>query len=261
MAAGVMTAQNGGHRGWVSAAVSAVLHVVLLGVLAATSIHIASENRSLIPLVIREPAPPPPPPGAGAGAGPPAPVEPPKFVDRPKPIEAPKPVEKAKIAARPKPKQDVALPTPVTASPPTNEVASAPAAAGGDADSGAAGGVLGGVAGGKVGGRVGGRPGGSGDDVWSIDQVAVPPKLVDGAPPQYPPMARARGQEGVVVVQAIIDRRGTVESDSLEIVQSRPPFDAAALAAFRQWRFEPGRDDSGQAVRVRVRKPMRFQLR
>jgi protein TonB len=192
-----------------------------------------------------------------------APAEPPKFVDQPKPIEAPRPVEKAKIAARPKPKQDVvrALPTPAPASPPTNEVASAPAAAGGDADSGAAGGVLGGVAGGKVGGRIGGRLGGSGDDVWSIDQVAVPPKLVDAVQPQYPAMARVRGQEGVVVVQAIIDRRGGVERDAMQVVKSQPPFDDAAVAAFRQWKFQPGRDDSGQVVRVLVQQPIRFQLR
>ena len=36
---------------------------------------------------------------------------------------------------------------------------------------------------------------------------------------------------------------------------------AVALEAFRRWRFKPGRDDSGSAVRVIVQQPIRFQLR
>jgi protein TonB len=244
-----------------------VLHALVLGILAATSIGLWHEDRRVIPLVIREPAPPPPPPGGGAGAGPAAPVvataEPPKFVEQPKPIEAPKPVEKPKIAAKPKPKHDVvhAAPTPAAASVPTAEVASVPAPAGGERGGGVAGGVVGGIPGGVVGGKLGGRLGGTGDDVWSIDQVAVPPKVLDSVRPQYPPIARARGQEGVVIVQAVIDRRGAVEPDALHVVKSQPPFDDAALAAFRQWKFQPGRDGSGQAVRVLVQQPIRFQLR
>jgi periplasmic protein TonB len=257
------------YRGRISAIVSVVVHAVLLAVLAATSIQIASEERQIIPLVLREPAPPPPPPGGGPGSGPPAPphvvapAEPPKLVDQPHPIEAPQPVERPKIAARPKPKQDIVRqqPTPAPAQPPPSEVVSAPAVPGGDAGSGVAGGVIGGVAGGKVGGTIGGRLGGTGDDVWSVDQVAVPPRVLDAVRPQYPAMARARGQEGVVVVQAIIDRRGTVEPDALQVIKSQPPFDDAAVAAFRQWKFQPGRNDSGQVVRVLVQQPIRFQLR
>jgi len=121
--------------------------------------------------------------------------------------------------------------------------------------------VIGGVAGGKVGGKIGGRIGGTGDDVWSVDQVAVPPKILDSVRPTYPPIARARGQEGVVIVQAIIDHHGLVEPDAMQVIKSQPPFDDAALAAFRQWKFKPGRDDTGQDVRVLVQQPIRFQLR
>jgi len=255
---------GGGHRGAVSALVSALLHGVVLGILAATSIRIASHERDVIPLVIRDPAPPPPPPGGSVGAGPPAPVpvEAPKLVDQPKPIEAPKPVERPKIAAKPKPK-DVPrrVPTPAVASAPTPQVAAVAPVASGDVGSGVSGGVIGGVAGGKVGGKLGGRLGGTGDDAWSVDQVAVPPKLLESVPPTYPPIARARGQEGVVIVQAIIDRRGLVERDAMQVIKSQPPFDDAALAAFRQWRFQPGRDDTGEDVRVLVQQPIRFQLR
>ncbi|MGD9764497.1 MAG: TonB family protein [Candidatus Binatia bacterium] len=44
-------------------------------------------------------------------------------------------------------------------------------------------------------------------------------------------------------------------------MESRPPFDAAALDAFRRWRFKPGRDDRGEAVRVVIEQPIRFRLR
>jgi protein TonB len=85
--------------------------------------------------------------------------------------------------------------------------------------------------------------------------------VLESVRPQYPPVARARGQEGVVVVQAIIDRRGAVEDEAVQVVKSQPPFDDAAVNAFRHWKFQPGRDDSGQNVRVLVQQPIRFQLR
>jgi TonB family protein len=44
-------------------------------------------------------------------------------------------------------------------------------------------------------------------------------------------------------------------------VESKPPFDDAALEAFRKWKFKPGRDQNGQSVRVEVTLPIRFTLR
>jgi len=255
------------HRGAISALTSLVLHALALVILAATSIQIAHREDQIIPLVIREPAPPPPPPGGGGGPGPPAPeaavpAEVPKLVDQPRPIVVPRPEERLRIAAKPKPRAEIRrAPTAAVAAVPTPEVASGTTAPGGEQGSGVAGGVIGGVPGGQVGGKLGGRLGGTGDDVWSIDQVAVPPAVLDAVRPQYPAMARARGQEGVVVVQAIIDRSGAVETDALQVIKSQPPFDDAALAAFRQWKFRPGRNDSGQVVRVLVQQPIRFQLR
>ena len=257
------------YRGGIFALVSILAHVLLLVALAVISLPIGLQDQQMIPLIIREPAPPPPPPGPG-GSGPPAasapaivPAEPPKLVDQPHPIAVPQVVEKPKIAARPKPTRDSARqqPTSAPAQPPASEVTSAPAAPGGDAGSGTAGGVIGGVAGGKVGGKIGGRLGGTGEDVWSIDQVAVPPKVLNAVRPDYPASARARGEEGIVVVQAVIDRHGAVEPDALRVVESHPPFDEAAIAAFRQWKFQPGRNDSGDVVRVLVQQPIRFQLR
>ena len=91
-------------------------------------------------------------------------------------------------------------------------------------------------------------------------EVAHPPTVVSQILPEYPPLARARGIEGLVVLKAVIDRDGLVE-EGIAVEQSNPLFDAAAIAAFRRGRFHPGRDENGQAVRVLVVMPMRFRLR
>ena len=254
------------RRSTVAAALSAVLHIVALLILATATIQIAAPDRDMIPLVIREPAPLPLPgaptaPVLGEPAPVVAPVQPPKPVEplepivQPKPAEQPKPQPKPKIAAKPKPaapEKPVPPPEAAPAQPP-------PAPAAPEIGEGVGGAM--GVAGGAPGGKPGGRIGGHGDDIFRPDQVAVAPSVLNAVQPVYPAIARARGQQGVVVVQAIISRSGDVEDGSAKVLESHPPFDDSALAAFRQWRFKPGRDDSGTAVRVIVQQPIRFQLR
>ncbi len=254
----VADAINGGASGrrqGAAALASAALHALVFIALAATSIHLVrDEARDVIPLVIRDPAPPPPrgrggarrraPPGGGGRA--PVPVEAPK--PRAKPVVVPKPAPRPKLAAKPRPL--VAQPVPVVA---------APAASAASTGVGT-GGAVGGVAGGESGGRVGGRRGGSGDDIFEIGEVAVAPRIVSMVKPRYPAVARARSLEAVIVVQAVIDRSGGVESAGLKVVRAQPPFDEAALAAIRQWRFAPGRDDTGAAVRTRVEQAIKFTL-
>jgi TonB family protein len=53
----------------------------------------------------------------------------------------------------------------------------------------------------------------------------------------YPEQARRDGIEGVVTVQVVIEKDGSV-SDAT-VIRSRGPLDEAAIAALRQWRFEP----------------------
>ncbi len=73
-------------------------------------------------------------------------------------------------------------------------------------------------------------------------------------------MARARSLEGRVVLRAVVGRDGRVE-EAITVVESAPTFDAAAVTALRKWRFEPGRNRDGNAVRVVIDVPIRFQLR
>jgi periplasmic protein TonB len=249
---------------------SSLVHAAALTLAALLSVNLA-EPEAAIPVRIVEPAPPPPP---GMGQGPaglpnggepqviappvPVPPRPPAPETHPreltaKPKNAPRPriPTKHRLAAKPTPH-----PAPPPAATSANAAAEPPAAAPRGEP-----GILGGVQGGMLGGKVGGKIGGRGDLPLRADQVASPPVVIDGVPPIYPPLARMRGMEGLVVVEAIIDRNGRVEGDGLRVTKSNPVFDAAALSAFRQWKFRPGRDANGRAVRVIVDQPIRFQLR
>lgn len=237
-----------GHRNAIAALFSATVHTALLLICAATSVRIAADaDRLLIPLVICEPVPPP---QAGSAAAPSevliAPPAPPAL--RPQPA-------RPTVAAKPKPRVAASRPpTPRLADPVPAPAVAAPLLA-------PATGAVDGVAAGRADGLLSGRRDGVGQEVFRADQVALPPTVLEAVRPRYPTVARQRGQEGVVVVQAIIDPAGDIEDDSLRVVESRPPFDDAALAAFRRWRFRPGRDQQGNAVRVIVEQPIRFQLR
>lgn len=68
--------------------------------------------------------------------------------------------------------------------------------------------------------------------------IRVPRKLED-VKPIYPTSMRAAGREGVVPIEAIIGRDGTVTSVRVLTAQVHPDFAIAAVDAVRQWRFSP----------------------
>ena len=63
------------------------------------------------------------------------------------------------------------------------------------------------------------------------------PRKIRHVSPVYPPDAAAAGIVGVVVLEAVIARDGSVKD--LTVLTSVPVFEEAALAAVRQWRFTP----------------------
>ena len=83
------------------------------------------------------------------------------------------------------------------------------------------------------------------------------PEAITRVPPAYPDAARKAGVQGVVMVQALIGRDGSVVDT--RIVKSIPPLDDAAAAAVRQWRFKPAMAH-GQPIAVWVAVPVRFSL-
>jgi TonB family protein len=66
--------------------------------------------------------------------------------------------------------------------------------------------------------------------------IKVPTKIKD-VRPLYPPDAQNAKIQGVVIIEATIDREGRV-SDA-RILRSIPQLDEAALTAVRQWEFTP----------------------
>jgi protein TonB len=189
-------------------------------------------------------------PGTGEG-GAPGPV-----AATPPTAPAPRPVPRvAKPRAvvpkpRPAPRDVPAAPTdapagtPPAAAAPTDAPAGTPPAAaaphGGDGSGSGAG---------------GGSPTGS-----PLGSPAIPPAVLTRVPPVYPPGARESGVEGAVVLLAIVAEDGRIETP-VRVARSIPALDGAAIAALERWRFRPGRDASGRAIRAQVEVPIRFELR
>jgi protein TonB len=210
----------------------------------------------LVRLVFIEPPPPPPPPvGAPAGAG--SVAEPPVSIV---PAEETRPKAEPKRVAAPKRPAPAARrkPEPRPQPPPAQALALEAVRPGSSA--GTAGGTTQGVAGGVEDGTPGGVVGGRGSGPVPAGQVAHPPALLARVSPQYPHAARQRGIMGLVLLEAILDTHGRIDRD-IKVLQSVPDLDEAALAALRQWRFEPARDEHGRKVPVILEVPFRFVLR
>ena len=92
--------------------------------------------------------------------------------------------------------------------------------------------------------------------VAGADGVPVP-KKTKAVKPTYPPEALAQGLRGIVILDLLIDAQGKVASTS--VVRSVPGLDEAAIAAARQWEYEPTKVD-GKPVSVRLTVPITFTL-
>ena len=68
------------------------------------------------------------------------------------------------------------------------------------------------------------------------DAIKTPKKLVN-VPPRYPDDALQAKVQGEVVLDVVVDANG-VPTD-VQVSQSVPMLDAAAIEAVRQWRYEP----------------------
>lgn len=211
------------HRSSIPVLISTVAHVVVLGVMLAIAILYVSEDLPEIPdmltfVVSAAPPPPPPPPPPAAPAATPSkpkvtkPV--PTTSPRPAPVEAPREiVEETYVDIR------------------SEE------------------GVLDGVEGGIPGGVVGGfmidfppPPPPPPPPLAPREPVRVggelkAPALVERVEPEYPPLAVRAKVQGVVILEARVDREGSVED--VRVLRSIPLLDNAAIAAVRQWRYSP----------------------
>ena len=90
------------------------------------------------------------------------------------------------------------------------------------------------------------------DTTWyTARQLDVYPQPLSMPQPVYPEPASANGVHGEVTLLVLVDEAGTVREVSVVEAQPEGYFEAAALAAYQDVRFEPARKD-GRPVRSRV---------
>jgi len=86
------------------------------------------------------------------------------------------------------------------------------------------------------------------------------PVVLEKISPDYPRLAEIAGVEGLVILEAVIRKDGTVGQVT---VRKAPPgklgFDRAAVAALRQWIFRPG-EMNGRPVDVIMTLTVKFRL-
>ncbi len=83
-------------------------------------------------------------------------------------------------------------------------------------------------------------------------------KQLEAPKPQYPESARAKGVQGIVLLQAVISKEGAPLS--LKVLSSPDPdLSSAAMDAVRQWRYEPTRLN-GEPIEVVTTIAVRFHL-
>jgi len=112
--------------------------------------------------------------------------------------------------------------------------------------------------------------GGMGDDldqllgdvsnvVMTTDAVDDPPRPQRTVAPEYPARARKKGTTGEVRLSLLVGVDGRVRD--VRVLSADPPgvFDAAAIAAVRQWTYTPATYE-GQPVATRVTQPVVFDL-
>ena len=206
--------------------VSVTGHAVVLTLVVVLPFMFATSKLPVVPtmmaFVAAPPAPPPPPP-------PPAPA-----AAKPASVPAEKPlVASANPNAAPVEAPDAVFPEPLM-----------PMSRGGEG--GVEGGIEGGVAGGIVGGLIAApppppppvppSPPAPTQPVRVGGQIQVP-KLVKRVEPIYPDFAIAADVTGMVILEAVVDGSGSVQS--VRVLRSVKLLDGAAIDAVKQWRYEP----------------------
>ncbi|MGD8897853.1 MAG: TonB family protein [Acidobacteriota bacterium] len=100
----------------------------------------------------------------------------------------------------------------------------------------------------------------AGDLVEAGDPAVTPPVLVGERPARYPHAAQVLRREGSVVVEALVDERGSVRETT--VIESTDPgvgFENAATRQVESRRYEPA-TKSGVPVRVRILIRVNFTL-
>ena len=213
---------------WTTTALSAAGHVVVMSALVLSTIFatdVLPMPREVITFVSVAPPPPPPPPPVTE------PIAPPK-----------RSVVRKSVVSRPAPViAQVPIAAPVEA---PNTIAPETGLEGGEfASRGVEAGFERGVPGGIVGGILGGfqnapppPPPAPAAPVRVGGEISAP-RLVHRVEPEYPQIAVSALIEGMVILEATVDRSGAVMD--ARVLRSHGILDEAAVRAVEQWRYEP----------------------
>ena len=200
--------------------VSLAVHAAVVGAVLVGALAFVASPPPELPMMMAFVAPPPPPP--------------------PPPAPPPRSPEKAQTP------QPSAAPPDVAPIEPPSEVEAELAVEDEEEVSGVDGGVSGGITGGVVGGLTSKvtppppppPPPQEGPRApVRVGRQIKEPTLIHRVDPEYPRLAQVSQIEGVVILEAIVDQEGRIES--VTVLRSAPVFDKAALAAVRQWRYSP----------------------
>jgi protein TonB len=221
---------------------SSALHAGVLGFIVIVPVMFATNTLPEVPAMMAfvalpapPPAPPPPPPPPSAQG---APVKAAPSNPNAAPAAAPSRID-------PEPQRRAA-----------------------NVDPGAAGGVEGGVPGGIAGGIVGGisevpppppppPPQPAPVEPFRIGGDIRPPTLLHRVEPTYPDLALRAHVAGTVILEAIIDAAGAVQS--VNVLRSVPLLDTAAMDAVEQWRYAPT-ILNGRPVPVKLTVVLTFKI-
>ncbi len=100
-------------------------------------------------------------------------------------------------------------------------------------------------------------------EIWFMGGVHEDPdqfkkRLLNSAPPDYPPLARRAGVQGVVRLQVRLKTDGTLSVE--KVIEGEPALVEAATSAIQQWRATP-EQLGGKKVDVISTVTFNFQLR
>ncbi|MEA2489427.1 MAG: periplasmic protein TonB [Acidobacteriota bacterium] len=263
-------AQHRQQGGPLTAMISITIHLGFIAAIVAAGYHVhdrptATETRIrafVVTQAARAAPPPPPPPLAAPQSGT---IVPRRRVE-PDPAHAPEVF-----------RQPTVIPVDLPAVPDLPEVASDETPLPGAMPGGVAGGKQGGIVGGQIGGERGGDldgviggaiggtgtrtgpdTGGGGDAPVRVGGNVKAPQLVLRVEPVYTEAARIAHIRGIVIIEAVIDRKGYVQD--ARVLRALPMgLDQSALNAVRQWRFRPG-TLNGNPVPVLYNLTINFEL-
>ena len=243
-----MGAQNNSKR-WLTVQLAAIVHAAIVGVLVTSSFwyvdRVSLPTQERISAVYYERMPGGPPPALGVRK-----QQPNETSEIVKPVSAPTElVQEQLIPETINNISDSKIADVFVNNLPSGDPEGIP---GGDPNSNSTGGIWG--------------AGGNGIGTAPIDTIyhsstvnLILPVIIDQIKPNYPEPLRRIRREGIVILEAVIRRTGSVHDVRL-LKSAHPLFDQEAMTAVRQWKYRPA-TLSGKPVPVYFTVTVSFRLR